>query len=203
MPSSSDHTLNGIVITGIGSSPEPRNLRAAGSLSENAGDTAPTDRRRRRRRSVVGAASIVLALTGAVAAVAYFLSGTGSGTATTGSISGLTISNGTSAALLLPGGSTALNVLVSNANSSALGINTITLDTAQGTGGFSIDAAHVTAGCSVASAALTFATQTTGWTVAAGASSAPLALGTNPLSMGASAPSACQGASISVFLKAT
>lgn len=186
MPSPSEHTADAAIGEALGS---PRLARSANRFG--------------RRKSIVAGASLVFVSAGALAATAYFLSGTGSGTATTQtSFSGLTLSNGTSGAALFPGGSTTLNVLVSNANSSSMGISTISLDTAQGTNGFSIDNAHVTAGCTVASAALSFPAQSTGWSVAPGASGAALVLGSAPLSMGLSAPSACQGASISVFIKA-
>ena len=203
MPTPSEPISTGPTSPSV-SSRMPRYFRTS-SLRSGAEHTnrAKSGNPRKHRKIIAGVVSIGLALTGTVAATAYFLSGTGSGTATTQTISGLTLSNGTPSAVLFPGGSTALNVLVSNANSTALGINTIALDTAQGSNGFSIDGAHVTAGCSVASAALTFPTLSTGWTIPAGASSIPLVLGTTPLAMGASAPSACQGASISVFLKAT
>ena len=90
-------------------------------------------------------------------------------------------------------------VTVSNPNAGPVRILSLTLDTTQGTGGFTVDASH--SSCSLSS--LSYSTQTnggSGWTVqGGGSSSVSLA---NALSMSVGAPSACQGASFTVYLRA-
>lgn len=142
----------------------------------------------------------LIATLGLVAAASAYLSATGSGTGT-GSVpitlSNLTITGGTATQALLPTGTPTgdVNVTLSNSNAGPVHINALTLDPTQGTSGFSANAA----GC-----ALSFAAQTNGgngWTVPAnGSLSVDL---TGALTMGASAPSSCQGQTFTVYLTAT
>ena len=146
---------------------------------------------------------LALAITGT--ASAYWRgSGFGPGTGTTGTTAAVTLSPGTPAASLHPGGLTSVVLTVSNPNSFAVRMGSFALDTGQGTGGFAVDAGH--SGCAVST--LTFATQTNGgagWTVPAkvGAVNGTLSvLLTNALAMGLNAANACQGASFAVYVAA-
>lgn len=129
--------------------------------------------------------------------------GTGSGAAAT--TTPVTLSAGSPTANLYPGGSANVMLTVTNSNSSAVHISTLSLATTQGTGGFSVDAGH--SGCAVAT--LSFTTQTNGgagWNIAAkvGAVDGTLAVTlTNALAMGIGAANACQGATAAVYLTAS
>lgn len=155
------------------------------------------------KRVIVASTALAL-LGGASLAYGYWAgSGTGSGAAgstSAGSASTLTVTAGAPIGAVEPGTSVAMTMSVANSNAFTVQISSIALDTTQGTSGYTIDSAHVTAGCTVAAASLTFTTATTGWTIPNGTSTV-----TTPasLSMGASAASACQGASITVFVKAS
>ncbi len=143
---------------------------------------------------------IVLALvTSGIAVAVWAEAGAGSGSAGTGTTQAVTLSPGTVSDQLFPGGVSAVAVTVTNPNPGPVRIESLSLDTTQGTGGFAVDGGH--AACGVAS--LGFTTQTNagaGWTIPAGGSS-PLSL-TNSLSMNTNAANACQGASFTVYLKA-
>lgn len=160
----------------------------------------------RRRVIIVLAyvAAFVLAGT-ASGAWAYFSSGgLGSGTGATATTQPVVLSPGTPQSELFPGGSTDVVLSVSNPNSSAVRLNSLALDTTQGTGGFAVDAGH--SGCDVS--ALGFATQSnggSGWTVPAkiGGVNGTLAITlSDPLTMNLAADNACQGAAFTVYLKA-
>ncbi len=153
-----------------------------------------------RRRALLGSALIaVLALTTTgVASALWAQAGAGSGSAGTGTTQAVTLSPGTASNQLYPGGQSAVAVTVTNPNPGPVKIESLSLDTTQGTGGFAVDGGH--AACGVAS--LSFTTQTNagaGWTIPASGSS-PLSLA-NSLSMNTNAANACQGASFTVYLK--
>ena len=147
----------------------------------------------------------ILALAVGGGAYAYWSgSGGGAGSATAGTTVAVTLTPGTPAAALYPGGQANVVLTVSNPNASPVHIGSLALDPGQGTGGFAVDAGHF--GCAVS--ALSFTTQTNGgagWTVPAkvgvvnGALSVTL---TNALAMGVGAANACQGASSTVYLAA-
>jgi len=138
-------------------------------------------------------------LLAAGAAHAYFRgTGGGSSSATTASISALTLSPGTPTAQLYPGGQASVVLSVTNPNAASIRVGSLALDTARGTAGFAVDGGH--SGCGLAQ--LSFTTQTnggSGWTVA-GSGSTAVTL-TNALSMGAAAANACQGATFTVYLQ--
>lgn len=143
-----------------------------------------------------------LLLLGSTGAWAYWsATGAGSGTAGTGTTVPLTLTPGTVSASLFPGGRADVVLTASNPNRSPSQIDTFVLDRDTVSSGFSVDAAH--SGCSVSS--LGFTTPTTGWTVPAksGGTNSSLAV-TLPgaLSMAPDAASACQGATITVYLAA-
>jgi hypothetical protein len=136
------------------------------------------------------------------AAWAYWTAnGTGHGSATTAVAEKLTLSPGVITSELYPGGSGDVFVVASNPNDFAMAIGSLSLDPTQGTGGFAVDPDHD--GCAVG--ALSFTTQTTGWSVPARSGSTdgtlPITL-PGALSMSIDAANACQGATITVYLTA-
>jgi len=152
----------------------------------------------RRRVPVVILVSTLLVVIGGAAFAFWVTLGSGSGAATSGGTTDLTLSPATPTAELYPGGQAAVVSTVANPNAAIVRIGSLALDPSQGTGGFAVDAAH--SGCAVST--LGFTTQTnggTGWTVPAHGS-LPLTL-TGALSMSASAANACQGATFTVYLK--
>jgi hypothetical protein len=160
-------------------------------------------KRRMTRRILLALLLVFLALPAGGAAQAYWkASGTGVGSATTGTNVAVTLSPGTPTATLYPGGQSDVMLSVSNPNMSPVRIGSLALDTGQGTLGFAVDAGH--SGCVLST--LSFTTQTNGgagWTVPAkvGAANGTLAITlTNALSMSAAAANACQGAIHTVYL---
>jgi hypothetical protein len=131
-------------------------------------------------------------------------SGSGSGAGSTGTTVPVTLTPGTPAASLYPGGQADVVLTVSNPNASPVHIGSLTLATAQGTGGFAVDPGH--SGCAVAT--LAFSPQTNagvGWTVLGNVGEADGTLSItlpNALAMGATAANACQGAVFTVYLAA-
>jgi hypothetical protein len=148
-----------------------------------------------KRAVIVG---ILLSLIASGSAYGYWQTlGTGTGTATTGTASPLTLSPGTPTDRLYPGGSADVAVTVTNPNAYAVHVGRLALDTAQGTAGFAVDAGH--SACGVAS--LSYATQSNGgdgWDVPANGSLVLRLPGA--LSMTAAAANTCQGATFSIYL---
>jgi hypothetical protein len=151
-------------------------------------------------------AAVALAVLACGTAYAYW-SATGSGTGSTSSsdTSALTINPGTPTASLYPGGSAGVSLTISNPNTATVQVNTLALDTTQGSGGFAVDSAH--SGCTLSS--LSFAPQTnggSGWSVPgrSGSTNGSLSLLLpNALSMAVTAPNACQGATFTIYLAAS
>jgi hypothetical protein len=152
---------------------------------------------RRRVNKLAIAVGILLAITGG--ALAYLLatgSGSGSGSAQV-TLSAVTVTDLSATQSMLPTGAATgdIHVKLSNGNSSSVHINSLVLDTSQGTSGFSSNAS---------SCALSFASQTNGgngWTISANSNvSVDLV---NSVTMGTSAATSCQGQSFSVYLKAS
>jgi hypothetical protein len=141
-----------------------------------------------------------------IAAYAYWgAGGTGAGTSITSTTTSISISAGTPASALYPGGLADVVATISNPNESPIHVTSLGLDTTQGTAGYSVDTMHP--GCSVT--ALTYSTQLNGgngWTVPARTGAVN---GTMPvtlpgaLAMSTSAASACQGATFTIYLKAS
>jgi hypothetical protein len=131
-------------------------------------------------------------------------SGGGSGSASTGTTVAVTLTPGTPAASLYPGGQADVVTTASNPNASPVHIGSLALDIGHGTGGYAVDAAH--SGCAVAT--VTFTSQSNGgagWTVPAkvGAVNGTLSITlTNALAMGVGAANTCQGATWTVYLAA-
>ncbi len=139
--------------------------------------------------------AVVVALALAGAALAYFAStGSGSGSAHVGSAQAVTFGPGTPTTELFPGGSSDVDVLVTNPNHFNVHLNGIVL----GAGGISTPA-----GCT--SSHLSYGAQYGpgghGFTILADANNQEIDL-LGALSMDTSAESACQGAAINVYLEA-
>lgn len=156
--------------------------------------------RTRRSSAVTVAALMVLVLGVGTTGWAYFRgTGSGVGTAVTGTTEPLTLGPAAPATQVYPGGQGAVAVIVTNPNPGAVRLESLALDPGQASGGFAVDQAH--SGCGVSS--LTFAAQNnggTGWDVP-GNGSVTLSL-VDALTMSTSASAACQGASFTVYLKA-
>lgn len=157
------------------------------------------------RRMPLAVLLVILALPVGGAANAFWsASGSGAGSGASGTTVAVTLSAGTPAATLYPGGTANVVLTVSNPNASPVRLGSLALDTVQGTGGFAVDAGH--SGCAVATLSFTTATNGgAGWTVPGkvGAVDGTLSITlTNALAMGVGAADACQGASFTVYLAA-
>jgi hypothetical protein len=158
-------------------------------------------RRARRGRTPILVTVTALSLLVAGVAVAYWISGgSGSGAASSGTTTPVTLSPGTPTAQLYPGGQASVVLTITNPNPGSVRVGSLALDTTQGTGGFAVDGGHSSCGL----ASLSYATQSNGgagWTLTGGqVLSVTLP---NALSMATSAADACQGASFTVYLRAS
>jgi hypothetical protein len=162
--------------------------------------------RRLPRRILLTSLLVVVAAPIGGAANAYWSgSGGGAGSGTSGAAVAVTLSPGTPAATLYPGGQANVVLTVSNPNANPVRIGSLSLDTSQGLGtGFAVDSGH--SGCAVST--LSFTTQTNagaGWVVPAKVlavnGTLPITL-TNALALGVGAANACQGATYTVYLTA-
>lgn len=154
------------------------------------------------RRSEVVASLVILLAIGTIGPASAYWRGTGGGAGSggTGSTQPVTLSPATVSTQIYPGGQAAVAVLVTNPNPGPVRVGSLSLDTAQGVGGFAVDGAHTACGVGT----LSYATQSnggSGWTIA-GAGSSTLTF-PSALTMGSGASSACQGASFTVYLKVT
>lgn len=154
-----------------------------------------------RRRSVVGALVVLLTVGVVGTASAYWGgSGAGTGSAGTGTIVPVTLSPATTSSQIYPGAQASVAVLVSNPNPGLVRVVSLALDTTQGTGGFAVDGAH--AACGLGS--LSYTTQGnggSGWSIPGGGSLS-LTL-PSALAMSSDASDTCQGATFTVYLRAT
>ena len=156
-------------------------------------------RRLHARSVVVGAALLLVVVLGTVAWSFWTAGGAGAGSATAGTAQPVTLSPAAPTTQLYPGGQAAVEGTVTNPNLGPVRIESLSLDTSQADSGFALDAAHAACGVS----ALSFTAQTNGgagWTVA-GEASMTVSL-QNALAMGLGAADACQGATITIYLKA-
>lgn len=157
------------------------------------------------RRSRVAVPVLAAALAALLAAGAYaYWSGGGSGAASAqvSTPAPVTVGSATPTGALYPGASVGVRLKVTNANPYPVHVSGFALDTGRGEGGFAVDGAH--AGCPVSALGFVAGAPAGGWTVARkeGSAEGELTLEPGVLTMGASAPSACQGASFTVYLKA-
>jgi hypothetical protein len=158
-----------------------------------------------RRRWKVAAVVAVATLAATTASFAYFVAaGSGSTSASVASPDDVTITPGTAAGQLYPGGSGDVVATISNPNPFSVRINSLVLDTSSpNPTGFSVDSGHP----SCVNTGLSYTTQTdggAGWTVPAQVGSVPGTLDvtvTGALQMAANADNGCQGATFSVYLK--
>jgi hypothetical protein len=150
---------------------------------------------------VTGALALAAASTG----LAYWTTvGSGSTSASTGTVQTITLGAATPTSGIYPGGQGDVALTVSNPNPFQVRIGSLSLNSSQGSGGFGVDAGH--SGCGTG--ALGFTTQTNGgagWTVPpkVGSTNGSLAIDlSGALTMTTAAAAACQGASFDVFLAA-
>lgn len=160
-------------------------------------------RRSLRRLLVVGGAVLVVLATGG--ATFAFWSGTGHGedSGSTGTNVAVVLGPGTPVADLYPGGTTDVVLTVDNPNPAPVTIASLTLDETSGDGGFEVDAAH--SACAVSALGFTSPTEPSdGWVVPGrsgtvhGSRSITLP---DSLAMDLDAANACQGATITVYLR--
>ena len=159
----------------------------------------------RRRLILLAALLVILGIpVGGVAWSFWTAGGSGAGSGANSTLTAISLSSGTPTATLFPGGSTNVVLSATNTNTATVHIGSLSLDSAQGTGGFSVDSSH--ASCSVA--ALSYTTQSNGgagWNVPkkVGAVNGTLAITlSNALSMSGTAANGCQGATFTVYLVA-
>ncbi len=160
------------------------------------------DRSRARGRALVVGSVLLLLTLGSLGAASAYWSGGGGGAGSGGSatVQPVTLTAGTPAAQLYPGGSAAVTLTATNPNSATVRIVALALDTTQGASGYAVDTGH--SGCTLST--LGFATQTNagaGWNLPA-SGSLTISLPTS-LTMGTAAESACQGARFTVYLQAS
>lgn len=150
------------------------------------------------------APAVLVPLIGVSAFAYWSAEGTGSGNGTTASTVAMTLSPGSAAPDLRPGGLGDVVLQVSNPNSSVAKIGSLALDSTRGDGGYAVDAAHV--GCALT--VVDFTTQTNGgagWVIpaASGGENGTLSITlTDSLEMSAGAANDCQGATLAVYLTA-
>lgn len=162
--------------------------------------------RTRRGPAVVAATLLATATLGTGIAGAYWTApGTGSGTAAAGSVTAsVTLSPGTPADTLYPGAQGDIVLTATNPNTAQVVLPSLVLDTAHASGGIQVGAKFP----NCPSSSFTYTAQSNGgagFTVPGrsggvdGQASIKLA---QALSMSVTAPDACQGATVTVYLKA-
>jgi hypothetical protein len=160
----------------------------------------PRTRRARALRVVALTGVVAVATTGVVVGAAAFwrASGAGTGSAVSGQTTSVTLSAGAVTGTLQPGGTADVSVVAANPDPGSAYVPSLVLDTARGTGGFAVDQAHTA--CTADAFAFTPGSSgSAGWTVPA-SSSTTIALPA-AVAMTTSAPSACQGVVVTVYLK--
>jgi hypothetical protein len=158
-----------------------------------------------KRLVVVTTVGVVLATAGAASA---YLTAPGSGTATaaTGQPTAVTLSPGSPDDALRPGAAADVVLTATNPGTTSVVLTSLVLDTSRGTGGFAVDEAHD--GCPAATFSLAAASYDgggSGWTVPAASGSTPGTLAValpDALTMALDAPNGCQGASVTVYVRA-
>jgi hypothetical protein len=161
---------------------------------------ASSHRRALRRLWLPVALGLLIASTSAASAF-WNSSGVGTGGGVTGTALPVVLTPGSPAAQLRPGGVADATLTMTNPNGFPVTIGSLILDTTHGTGGFAVDSGH--AACNTSS--LGFTTATAGWTVPAKVGSTDGTLDvvlSHSVSMASSAPDACQGVNVSVYLQA-
>jgi hypothetical protein len=160
--------------------------------------------RRATTRSVVAVAFLVV-IGGASEASAYWSNaGSGAGAGGTASSVAVTLAPGTVAASLHPGGRGDVAAEARNSGTADVVLRSLELDASQGSQGLAVDADHP----SCPSTAFTFATQDNdgaGWLVprrSAGSDGTLRVVLPGAIQLAGDAPNECQGATVTVFLRA-
>lgn len=147
------------------------------------------------------AVALVLAVVAGESAFAYFKAGgSGSGVGSTNTAGEVTLTSGAGRGELHPGASGRVTTVATNPNPGSVSIARLALDSARADGGIVVDTDHPLCPAS----AFSFTTQDNGgagWTVTGGSSRSIFLDGA--LTMAASAPDGCQGAVVTVHLRAT
>ena len=161
--------------------------------------------RRAATRSVVAAAFVVVAVGGTGVASAYWSSpGGGTGTGGTAASTAVTLEPGTVAASLHPGGRGDVAAEARNPGSAAVVLGALELDTSQAGQGVAVDPGHP--GCPAT--AFTVVAQDNdgaGWVVpgrSGGVDGTLRLVLPGAVQLAADAPNECQGATVTVFLRA-
>jgi hypothetical protein len=123
--------------------------------------------------------------------------GSGSGAGSASNPMSVSIAPAAAGTALFPGASADVTAIVTNPNGFRVRVAALALDTTHGQAGFDVDGAH--SGCSTA--ALSYTTQSAGWWVAA--HDALTVTLSGAVSLAPSAASACQGATFTVYLRAS
>jgi len=159
------------------------------------------DLRLRWRAPALAVLVILAVLSGGVALAFWAAPGAGGGVGSVATTTAVTFAPGTASANLSPGTSASVSTTATNPNAALVRVGSLALDTTQGSGGFAIAGDVPAGGCAASS--FSFMTQTNGgagWTVSANGTLAvdlPASL-----TMAAAASTACQGATIRVYLVA-
>lgn len=149
--------------------------------------------------ALLGAVTVAV---GGVANAYWVGTGAGAGAAATATTAAVTLSPGMASSSLFPGGQADVVLNISNPNLSPVRVQSLALDTTQGSSGFAVDAGHT--GCALS--VLSLASQSNGgagWTVPArvGGTDGTLSVTlTDALTMGTNATNACQGAMLTAYL---
>lgn len=154
---------------------------------------------RARTRGWLVAAVAVAAIVGmgGTANAFWTTQGTGTGSSATGTATAsVTLSAGASTGALRPGSSVAVTTTATNPNDAEVRITSLVLDTMRGDGGFGIAGASGTCPAS----AFAFTGSAAGWDVPRDGSRTISLPGA--LTMTSTAPTGCQGATVTVFLRA-
>jgi hypothetical protein len=153
-----------------------------------------------RRCAVTVLAGLVAAGGMTVAHARWAGRASGTGSAVTGTSLPVSLAPGTAAAALYPQGTAPVRVVATNPNPGPVRVDRLVLDTSRGTAGLAVDAGH--AGCTTGGITVSPADNSgLGWLVPA---SGTLTLTLDgAIAADASLANACQGAALTVYLKAS
>lgn len=151
---------------------------------------------RRKRAWLATAVALALVLGAGAAAQAHWgARGSGAGSAGSASLQPVSLSAQTAAGSLRPGGSTELRVVATNPNAADVRLAGLVLDTSRGTDGLAVTGAI--GSCPVSS--FSVRSSAAAWVVPA--TTRLTYIVPSMVSMAESAPSGCQGASLTVYLR--
>jgi hypothetical protein len=160
---------------------------------------------RTRRVLAIGVVVVAIVALGGTADAIWNGSGGGTGSASSATVTPVTLSPGSPDGQLYPGGSADVVLTLHNPNSAQVHIDSLSLDTTRGDGGYAVDGLH--SACPVSAFGFSASTNGgAGWTVPSQDSDAlgDLAVSLpDALSMDENAANACQGVTVTVYLTAT